>query len=414
MMNRLLLTVLVLFGLPAAAQNRLAGVGARLDLEEVLGKFDAIRVTAVRTMHSVLGAILRQPSAESETTTINAAAAEVLVVPPYVDVIVFDIVSHNTPVDQLAIYAPDALRPLDRNSSGIDEVRLGDTLSTVTIRRPAPGPWMFRVPDARVHVKVFSQQFFPRGTLVKPRSADPPRQHDDVEIAYRVVDGEGAPLRESAEYPLSLSLSLIAPDGKRVAVDMKRRSDLGPATFAATTPATCRLAGRHWTDVQIATRDLGRREVVIFHDQWSGFTVTPARLIECHPSPPRMQASALGIQTPAVTISVECPNEFLGAVDRSPQPWIRSDLYRDEQLLRDGVTFRKRGTALEGRIDTATKPGAYRLHLGVDRAHVPSKFNVRFVPTDVVFKRTAYATWLIAVATVTAALICVLTHSRGG
>jgi hypothetical protein len=376
------------------------------------------RVTAVRTVHAVLATILGQPSAESHTTTTDDETAEVLVVPPYLDVIVFDIVSQNAPVEQVAIYAPDALRPLDRDRAGIDEVRLGDTLSSVTIRRPAPGAWMFRVPERRVHVNVFSQQFFPRGTLVKPLAADPPRQHDDVEIAYRIMDSEGAPLRELAEYPLSLSLSLVAPDGKSVATAMKRRSDLGPATFAATMPATCRLAGRHWTDVQIATRDLGRNEVVIFHDQWSGFMVTPAQRIDCHARPFRTQVAALGIRTPPVTISLECPDELLRAVDRSLQTWIRSDLYRDEQLLRDGVMFHRRGTTLEGRIDTATKPGAYRLHLAVDRARVPAAFNVRIVPPDVVFERKAYATWLIAIAAATAivmaALIYLLARPRAG
>lgn len=376
------------------------------------------RVTAVRTIHAVLATILGQPSAESHTTTTDDETAEVLVVPPYLDVIVFDILSQNAPVEQVAIYAPDALRPLDRARSGIDEVRLGNTLSSVTIRRPAPGAWMFRVPERRVQVKVFSQQFFPRGTLVKPLAADPPRQHDDVEIAYRVIDSTGAPLRELAEYPLSLTLSLIAPDGKHVATDMKRRSDLGPATFGAAAPATCRLAGRYWTSVQIATRDLGRKEVVIFHDQWSGFMVTPARRIDCHPLPFRTQAVALAIRTPPVMISVECPDEFLRAVDLPLQPWIRSDLYRDGHLLRNAVTFRQRSTTLEGRIDTAAKPGAYRLHLAVDRARVPAAFNVRFVPADVGFERTASATWFVAIAATTAivmaALLCLLARSRAG
>jgi hypothetical protein len=376
------------------------------------------RATAVGAVHSVVAALLGHPAAESRTMTINAEAAQVLVVPPYLDVIVFDIVSSEPTAERVAIYAPDALRPLDREISGIDEVRVGDTLSTITIHRPAAGQWMFLVPQRSVLVKVFAQQFFPRGILLQPAAAEPPRQHDLVVVAYRAVDGDGASLHELPDYPLALSLSLIAPDRERIPTEFVRRDDLGPATFAAATAVPCDRAGRYSVDVRISTRDISRKDVLIYHDQWSGFVVAAAQRIECRPRAHTTHAAALGIWTPPLEIAIECRDERLRVVDfQSPRDpsqrqWIHSTLYCDGHLLRDDVAFRSRGPLWETAIPMTAKPGAYRLHLSADRSQLPAGANVRFMPADIVFARTASVAqafgMAVVIATFLAVLICVL------
>jgi len=64
------------------------------------------------------------------------------------------------------------------------------------VRRPRAGAWTFTKSDPTARVRVLSQQFFPRGTLVEPTAARPVSQHAKVTIGYRLDDDAGRPLRE--------------------------------------------------------------------------------------------------------------------------------------------------------------------------------------------------------------------------
>jgi hypothetical protein len=154
----------------------------------------------------------------------------------------------------------------------VEEVHAGDLLSTVVVRRPAAGAWVFRKSDPSARVSVLSQQFFPRGVLVHPGAAPPVRQHDEVTIGYRLDDGSGQPLQELLGYPLSIDVSLALPDGQRVVLPMTRDA-VSPSSLYRTRPIECSVMGRYWAEVLVTTADSSGQPVRIFEDRWSGFTV---------------------------------------------------------------------------------------------------------------------------------------------
>jgi len=372
------------------------------------------RITAVRAIHSVFTTILGAPSRESDTTTAASESAEVLVVAPYLDVVVFDIVSRSKPTGRVDIYAPDTLWPLNDSSAGVERVHLGDTLVAVTVHRPAPGQWLFRVPAGRLHVKIFSQQFFARGMLLYPSVGTAPRQHDEVGIAYRLVDSNGTPMLELPEYPLSLSLMLVTPAGAHVPTAMVRVRASAPATFIVAHSIACHRAGRYWTDVRITTRNINGRELAIFHDHWSGFTVTPAERIDCRVRAFRTSTVAMGMWTWPTRIAIDCRDEARRRVDwysldTGPAPqWLRLAVYREDHLTPNRAAFHVRNGVLEAHIEGAAAPGRYRLHLSAERALLPETYNVCFTPADVAFEQTPPVTWIAIAIFISAAAACLL------
>jgi hypothetical protein len=198
-----------------------------------------------------------------------------IVLPPYLDFVVFDVVHRSTGRD-LAVFPPGASRPLSEAADGVDFVHLGNAVSTIVVNRPDPGAWVFRTSGTAARVRVFAQQFFPRGTLVVPGKSAVLRQHDRLTIAYQVLNGAGQPLIEFPGYPISVGLEMTRPDGKRTRSSMVRRLDLGAGVFAATMESKCELAGRYWTEVHVAAHDLRHRRIEVFRDRWSGFYVAPA------------------------------------------------------------------------------------------------------------------------------------------
>jgi hypothetical protein len=204
----------------------------------------------------------------------SPGSSESLVLPPYLEFVVFDIFRGHGAKD-VAIFAPGSAQQVDHHVGGVEEIRIGDVLSTIVVRSPKPGVWTFRKRDRRGRVKILSQQFFPRGELVEPSIAGAVRQHDLVSVAYRLVDGEARALKELAGYPLSVHLSLIGPDASRVTMPMNREAGPVPASFRAAFPALCPLGGRYRTEVQVAASDASGRSVTVFEDRWSGFTVGP-------------------------------------------------------------------------------------------------------------------------------------------
>ena len=191
-------------------------------------------------------------------------AEESLVLPPYLESVVLDVLSDDREA-AVEVFPPDADQPL----SGVEEVRFGKTLRTLILRGPAPGRWVFR---RTTRVKVRSQQFSPRGMLVEPAGGEPLRQHDQVYVAYQVTDENGSPFAELPGYPLSAELVLVQPGGRRLSLALERQPR-GNGIFRTPHRVECKLPGRYGTEVLLTTRDLAGRRVKVLQDRWSGFRV---------------------------------------------------------------------------------------------------------------------------------------------
>ena len=254
------------------------------------GRFQELaggRGEALTELHRAVADALGTSSARSAPGIAAGSETAALVLPPYLDLVVFDILD-EAPGQPVAILPPgSADRPLAATAPGVEQVRLGQVLRTVAIRRPAAGIWTFRQPGRGARIKILSQQFFPRGELVVPAVGILLRQHDRSPIAYRLVDGEGRPIQELPGYPLRPELSLRWPDGRQERRAMAQRSELGPAAFGTAQAAKCDLPGHYWTEVAVVTRDLEDHPVEVFRDRWSGFSVSPATRIDCQVMSPR-------------------------------------------------------------------------------------------------------------------------------
>ncbi|HEV8433875.1 MAG TPA: hypothetical protein VGR95_10720, partial [Thermoanaerobaculia bacterium] len=131
----------------------------------------------------------------------NEPDIETLVIPPYLEVVVFDVFrgARDATID---IFPPGATTALRPGTGGVESVRFGEVMATVVVPRPPAGEWTIRRSHRRARVRVLSQQFFPRGVLVAPKPGDALRQYDRVTIAYRITDTGGQPLQELAGYTL--------------------------------------------------------------------------------------------------------------------------------------------------------------------------------------------------------------------
>lgn len=226
-------------------------------------------------LHRAVADIIGTRSTQRELS----GASDTVILPPYLDLAVFD-VFHGGAAQKVAIFAPGASEPLHAQMPGVEDVGVGQALSTVIVRRPAPGPWTFRKPDPAARVTLLSQQFFPRGSLVAPVSSPPARQHDAVTIRYRLNDGNGRPLQEIPGYPLSVDVSLSRPGGERTVLPMMRERRPSSAVYHSMTRTQCDVPGRYWTEVRVTTADSRGDPVRVFEDRWSGFSVEPAEEID--------------------------------------------------------------------------------------------------------------------------------------
>ncbi|HEX7181353.1 MAG TPA: hypothetical protein VF756_05880 [Thermoanaerobaculia bacterium] len=204
-------------------------------------------------------------------------AEESLVFPPYLESVVLDVFSDERKA-AVEVFPPDAPhQPLAAGTAGVEEIRLGQVLHTLIIRRPAPGRWTFRKSRPTTRVKIQSQQFFPRGVLVAPASGEPLQQYDQVHVAYQVTDENGAPLRELPRYPLTAEVVLVQPGGDRVVLAMERQTQGDPGVFRTLQRVMCDLPGRYGIEVALTTPDLTGRKVKVLQDRWSGFWVGAAK-----------------------------------------------------------------------------------------------------------------------------------------
>ena len=229
--------------------------------------------TPDRVLAAAHGAITRLAGTRVvESTSKSGDGVDILVIPPYLDVVVFD-VFRGARNAEVKIFPPAATEPVSDGTNGVQSFRVGQVLSTLVVPRPPPGEWIIRRSHSKARVRVLSQQFFPRGTLMIPRPGETMRQFDRVGLVYRITDNDGESLRELPGYELSVDVVLLKPDGTSTPVPTRRDAR---TTFNALHVTECELAGRYWTDVRISTVDAHGRRLEVFRDRWSGFTVSVA------------------------------------------------------------------------------------------------------------------------------------------
>lgn len=274
------------------------------------------------SLHAVVTRLAGTPAAESAPSK-TAREVDTIVVPPYLETIVFDVFrsAHDTTVQ---IFPPGSRTPVQHGTPGIEELTLGDVLATLVVTRPEPGEWTIRKSRADAHVRIRSQQYFPRGVLLRPEPTRLVRKGSRVDVAYRVVDHDLQPIRERPDSPLSLHLDLVTPEGRVTPVAMERAPDLGGATFRSAREAECGTAGRYWTDVRVVTVDARGRQLDVYRDRWSGFTVTdaPASVAASATAAPRPVHSAatrkLAFAAGAAVVAAACVTLCLRP--RKPRP----------------------------------------------------------------------------------------------
>jgi hypothetical protein len=236
--------------------------------------------TADRLLAEGHGAIARLAGTQTAAgaTSKSAAADEVLVVPPYLETVVFDIF-RASPDATVDVFPPGSSTPIRGGAGGVESIHVGDVLATLVVPQPIPGEWVIRKSHADARVRILSQQFFPRGLLVEPSAEEPPQQHDSIALAYHVLDSSGRLIEELRGYTFALDLTLTKPDGVSAVMAMQRPS-AGTAIFRSTSKAQCDLPGRYWTDVRISVIGGDGRRFDVFRDRWSGFSVAPAAAID--------------------------------------------------------------------------------------------------------------------------------------
>ena len=343
------------------------------------------------TAHTAVTRMLGTRTVESMPAK-SGAAVDTLVVPPYLEVIVFDVFRGAAGAD-VRIFPPTAAEPLRAGRGGVEAFRLGDVLSTFVVPRPPPGEWTIRRRHRNAHVRILSQQFFPRGALVAPRPSDALRQYDSVRLAYRVTDGNGQPLHELSGYALSADVALIEPGGSVRAIATEPSPD--GSGFRSTRDAECDRAGRYWTDVRITTVDARGRRLEVFRDRWSGFSVAAATRVDCRVS--TAAAMCLPVRT-----RIDCAAGGIGPIDLrhvaagSPTELVRAAVWRDGSPTDAALDLHYAGGGLlRGWLRGAGRTGTYRLQLSADRTRLRTQYNVRFEPAELFIVRRRPSPWLL-------------------
>jgi Mg-chelatase subunit ChlD len=330
---------------------------------------------------------------------IDINTTETLVLPPYLDVVVFDIVGRG----DVSIYAPGATQPLARGAEGVERLEAGSSLSTTVVHRPAPGRWRFRARAAAAHAQIFAQEFFPRGVLIRPDSHDV-RQRDRVTVAYRLIEADGTSLRELPAYPLSLSMTLALPDERRLPLPMNRDHAQGNVVFRSRDELSCGAAGHYWTEVHVTAVDADRRPVLVFEDRWSGFDVSAAARIDC-----RVSNFDADLVTHIACLDERAhPVELAPLVDGPAASVITANVSRNGRASTLGLALSYAGAgAFVGRIREAGMPGAYCVQLAADRTRLAPSYNVRFSPSTLSFTLTRRLhPWSVVAAVAVIVTVC--------
>ncbi len=323
----------------------------------------------------------------------TGAGADTLVIPPYLEVVVFDVFRGARDAEVL-IFPPGAMTPLRAGVEGVEAFRLGDVLATLVVPRPPPGEWTIRRSHPNARVRILSQQFFPRGVLLAPRATDSLRQYDRVTLRYCVTDSSGEPLRELAGYALSADVALLQPNGSAIAIATDPELASGSTAFRGRRDFECQMAGRYWADVRMTTADALGHRLEVFRDRWSGFSVAPATRIDC-----RVSASA-AVLLPAAT-RIDCaapgsrPVELRRVAVNSPTDLFRAVVSRDGAQTDGALELRyDGGGVLRGWLHGACRAGTYRLQLTADRTMLRAPYAIRIQPEQVLFVRQSPWPWL--------------------
>lgn len=345
------------------------------------------RVHETRRHESVAAVLHRITTALVGSSTLEAPIGhqQTLVLPPYLNVVVFDVVGLGA--REVAVFAPGARQPLKEGTDGIELVRVGETVSTFVVHHPSPGPWQFRTMKPDLRVQVFAQKFLPRGTLMTPLPAQRLKQHDRVVVGYQIVDQDGRPFAEIPGYPLFVELQMTTPEGQQVLEPMSLSPALGPAVYAARSDQACDVPGRYWTEVRVKTHDARQQLVEVFRDRWSGFSVMPAALVDC-------RLFCLPVErllwSPRVEMRLDCLPAHGDPHDMpvAPADAFRGSLQRNGKAVAADVRFESRGKgAFAGVLKGARIPGSYTLRLAVDRSRMAAAYNIRIVPSELSFTR---------------------------
>jgi hypothetical protein len=228
-----------------------------------------------RALHEVINNILG-----TSAQHISPDMYDNVVIPPYLESVVFDIFRVNPEVKVDIFPADKPEEPLSPESENVKVLNVGKTIQTVTITNPVPGIWKFRKSHESAKFDIYTQRFFPRGKLLYPNPDQSIRQFEKVVVKYRVEDGNHNPIKELPGYPLMLELSLVKPDDSRIKMEMRKSFDSSEVgVFKTNREVECDLPGIYRTEVLIATKDLKNRQVTLFRDQWSKFQVKAANLI---------------------------------------------------------------------------------------------------------------------------------------
>lgn len=342
--------------------------------------------------HGVIARLAGTRTSESAASK-TVPAVDTLFVPPYLDIVVFD-VFRASPGAEVEIFPPAAIRPIRGGTAGVEAVTIGDVMATFVVPRPAPGEWKIVKSRRDARVRILSQQFFPRGSLIRPAPAEALRQHDRIALAYRVIDEAERSIDELRGYPLSIEIVLSKPDGTTSQIAMQRDPSRGRAVFGSVEEAECDLAGRYWTDAHITTTDANGR-LEIFRDRWSGFSVAPAKRVDC-----RVRASMRYAWLPP-RADVDCaigndPVDMSAIANGSPAGLFRAYVSRNGQPAGAATGLHYLGGgSYRGTLRDAWSAGAYQLQVAADRSKLRAPYNIRFIPARLAFVRRTGSEWLL-------------------
>jgi|GEM_PF-1671206 len=388
--------------LASSSVQRYAPLWRALSFDRVRA-VDSDRASLLAEAHRVTTRLVGTSSSESLPSKTDDRI-EILIVPPYLDVVVLDIF-HSSPVATVEVFPPGALHPLEGGLWEVESLKLGNIMSTLVVHRPLPGAWMVRKSSADARVRILSQQFFPRGLLVRPAVIDGVRQYDRVRVAYSVVDANGRGIEELPDYKLALDLALTKPDGSVEPVPMERRPEIAATVFSAVRDSDCTLAGRYWTTVGVTSIDAGGNRIDVFRDRWSGFSVAPAARVDCRVTAAEQQ------WIPGVATLVQCvggdkrPIEMSAFASGSPSRLFRPLLLHENAQADSALDLQYLGGGnFRGLLRGAERTGAYRLQLAFDRSCVRPLYNLRFAPEGAAFVRrsTVIRRWLLLLSLVVA------------
>lgn len=349
-----------------------------------------------RTLHKVVNDILGTPAQH-----IPPDMYDNVVIPPYLESVVFDIFRDNPQVEVQIFPADHPDKPLSSESQHVSFVRVGRTIKSVTVTNPKPGIWKISKSHENAQVDVYFQRFFPRGILLHPNPEVAVRQFEKLVVKYCVEDGDHNPIEELPGYPLTLELSLVKPDGARMQMEMKKSPDPSEkekSVFKTTGEIVCDLPGTYKTEVVIGTKDLSNKPVTLFRDQWSKFQVEGANLIEGKLITPKPLENI-----PPFKALVFTPNPLrfkFKFVDQKGEEVNLPALLggKDKNILNTYVVKEneEKIIPMEIQLDEAqmigdpkglNDTGKYHLKFRPNNVIVPSRFTVRITPNDLFFNR---------------------------